>query len=96
MYQQTGEKWWPDREFEKRVIRPMQERSRVHGLWEDAISEWPENREKRFILDELFEGAKLINDKPTQADKNKAGKLLRSLGCKSQKSGSARYFMPPA
>lgn len=89
-----GEKWWPDRNFEKSHIKPEQDSRLVVDPWQEKISEFVLGRERvtawQIAKDALFiETARI-----SQRDSNRITDTLTALGWELHRSNGVRWYMP--
>jgi predicted P-loop ATPase len=74
----AGEPWWPDRNFERRIISPQQDKRLFHDAWEETLAQDLEWRETISIAD----AAQVIGIPRERLDmlaQKRLGAILRKL-----------------
>jgi predicted P-loop ATPase len=96
----SGTPWWPDRDFEARVIAPQQAERYDADAWESAIAEWIANQPdpRRFTVAEVAAGALgVFKEKLGRAEQNRITAALERIGWQRGPRGGAtgaKYWVP--
>jgi predicted P-loop ATPase len=103
----SGEKWWPDGEFERELIAPQQERRFVIDEWENLISTWIDGAldqegkrlppRRRCTVKEAAEGALLLDPAHLGTrEQRRITAALRRLGWRTGRDESGRWWELPS
>jgi predicted P-loop ATPase len=90
----VGEAWWPDRDFEHRVIAPEQDNRQEPDPWEGPIATYVEGKKKvnvteiaRSALD--FEAMARVGT----ADQRRITSVLKKLGWDAERDWRGRFYV---
>lgn len=90
----AGEKWWPDRDFEIKHIKPEQKARFVVDPWQEKIAEFLRGRERvtawQIARDALFIETARISHR----DSYRITDVLASLGWRLQRSHGVNWYIP--
>jgi predicted P-loop ATPase len=92
----NGERWWPDREFEREHIQPEQDARYEADAWEDIIIPWLENR-KRVSVCEVARGAlEMKEERIGRTEQNRIIAILeRLIWTRLKRNAKSRGYAPP-
>jgi predicted P-loop ATPase len=89
-----GEHWWPDRDFERKHIAPMQEARFEADAWEQPIEDWISPRERVTVM-EVAHGALCIEaGRLNITDQRRIKAALGRLGWKENRTKDGRWWVP--
>ncbi len=87
------EKWWPDKDFEVKHIKPEQEARYDADVWEDVIRD-AIKLEKKITVTKVATHILLIeNGRISRGDQNRITAILERLGWVRRRSGGVRYWI---
>ena len=93
----AGEQWWPDREFERKVIAPRQAAKYVEDVWTNLVRQYiAESDETRFKIDDLLMSA--VGMEAAQmgiVQQKRMADILRRLDCEDIKSHGLKIWITP-
>lgn len=75
----SGEKWWPDSDFEREHIAPEQEARFEADAWEETISEWLATVERTTVGQVAREALRIETPKIGTADQRRISAILERL-----------------
>jgi predicted P-loop ATPase len=95
---QAGERFWPDLEFERDVIRPQQDQRYVGDAWEDPIREYVRKLTRTTVM-LIAQGAFGLEAKDvirlTPSDQHRITAILQRLRWKPRRTDTARWWEAP-
>ena len=90
-----GEKWWPDRQFERSVIAPQQRFRRETDLWDEPIRDFlaatPDNIECR-LWDVFASALGMVPERVEKKDEFRAAAIMKKFGWVKRKTNGARLW----
>ena len=93
---QRDEKWWPEGEFEARVMRLEQEERFEADPWEEPIAEFLKDRDRTIMTEVAMAGVGLTVGLLGTMHKRRITAVLRRLGWTQQRGAQgARYWERP-
>ena len=99
----TGERWWPNQEFELDHIKPQQDARYEADAWEQVVENYlltilKGKDHRTTILDVAVHGLEFDKPKLGTADQRRIGAALERLGWKRgpRGTGGVRYWVPGA
>jgi hypothetical protein len=90
----AGEKWWPDSEFERDQIAPMQEARFEADAWETPIGEWLTARGRCTVAELARDALHLETSRLGSTNQRRIVAILERLGWETGRSGKARWWQP--
>jgi predicted P-loop ATPase len=75
-----GEPWWPDRNFERKCMRPEQEARYEADVWEEAIAKFLESTNKTTIYELATDALRIETPRIGTADQRRIAAALERLG----------------
>jgi predicted P-loop ATPase len=89
----ADERWWPDKDFEKKHISPQQTARYEPDVWEEAIETWLRTRSRATVSEVAREALQLEMRRIGRADQNRISAAMTHLGWQQAKrTSSARYW----
>jgi predicted P-loop ATPase len=90
-----GASWWPDRDFERQHIAPLQEARFEADAWEESVADWVEMKHKT-TLTEVARGALCIETgRLSRTDQLRIRSALTRLGWKeAPRTKDGRWWVP--
>jgi predicted P-loop ATPase len=99
-YRRSGEKWWPDAEFEQKHIAPQQDARYEADAWEQAIAEWLAKQTDRTnitVLKIAREALFMDTPKIGTADQRRITAALERMGsCRGSKQNYGVPWLLPS
>lgn len=91
----TGERWWPDKDFENNHIKPQQDSRFEPDIWEDAIATYLATKSQVTVSDVAHSALGVDKlARVSRADQNRITGVMRNLGWQQgHRSNSARYWI---
>jgi predicted P-loop ATPase len=94
LYRQ-GTRWWPDRAFERKHIKPQQEARYEADAWEEEIAKFLSGRQRTTVLEVARLALKIATPKLGTADQRRITKALQRLKWRRGKRiASQRPWVP--
>jgi predicted P-loop ATPase len=93
-----GERWWPDKEFERSVIQPEQEERFEIDAWETPIAQWLNRitRNRVQVCEVAREALKFTADAQVgTADQRRITRILGRLRWRRGKDWQGRFYLRP-
>jgi len=88
-----GERWWPDRDFEKLHIAPQQEARYEADAWEDVLGEFLKDKVRVTVLQVAVSALKIEKAKLGTTDQRRIAAALERLGwVPGKRTGGGRWF----
>lgn len=90
-----GEQWWPDTNFEARIIKPEQEARRSIDAWEECVFKYLQGRknEKISLMDVATEACGLEKGRVGTADQNRIKSCMSLIGWRKDPKRTERGFL---
>jgi predicted P-loop ATPase len=92
----SGEKWWPDAEFERQHIKPEQEARYEADPWEEIVLGYAAGRSRVNVTEIAREALLIDKAKVGVAEQRRIAGVLVSHGWKSGRTGKTRFYETPA
>jgi predicted P-loop ATPase len=93
----SGEKWWPDGEFEREHILPEQQARFECDAWEEPVTAWLVGKVSVTVMEVAQQALCIEAAKFSRADQNRLGAILERLGWQRgpRVHGIRRWVLPP-
>jgi predicted P-loop ATPase len=79
-----GEKWWPDKDFERDHIMPEQAARYESDVWEEPVSNYLATKTRVTVGEVAKEAVHIETPKTARADQNRITAIMESLGWKRE------------
>lgn len=94
-----GFHWWPDRDFERQHIAPMQDARFEADAWEQPIAEWlndaPSPRQRTTVMEVARDALNIETARLNMADQRRIKAALTRLGWKEgNRTAGGRWWVP--
>lgn len=87
--------WWPDRDFERQFIAPVQESRRFVDAWEEPVAAYLAVRAQVTLLEVATEAIGIPKERFNRLEQNRLSAILRTLGWEKKRStGGAHVWVP--
>lgn len=94
-YQRT-QRWWPEADFERQHIAPIQEQRLEVDAWDEPVLGYLLGRDRLTMVQLADEALGLKKDRFGVADQRRIANILRAAGWRQHKgSGGARHWIAP-
>ncbi|CCM78036.1 conserved hypothetical protein [Rhizobium mesoamericanum STM3625] len=93
---QRGEHWWPDAEFEARVVKPEQETRFEADMWEPLVADYLDGKDRATTADIAAEALGLFGGNVNPAHGRRISAVMRVLGWEHRKTEGKRYWRKAA
>jgi predicted P-loop ATPase len=90
----AGEKWWPDRDFEAKYIKPEQDARYVADPWQEKIAAYVENLSRVTVAMIAKEALSIETARASMRDSYRIIDVLTSLGWTMTRSNGVRWYKP--
>ncbi len=91
-----GETWWPDAEFERRVIRPHQTSRQMTDVWQSLVETYLEHESRVTVLQVAAEALTIKAEHVGTADQRRIASILTTAGWRrGPRLGTGRWWLPP-
>jgi len=91
----AGAKWWPDRDFEAKHIKPEQDARYVADPWQEKIAKFIENKERVTVGMIATVALGVETPRLSMRQSYLIIDVLTSLGWKRTRTTAARWYTPP-
>ena len=88
-----GVPWWPNRNFERDVIRPEQDARYEHDAWEEKVAEYLEGKD-RVTVNQVGNAIGLEIHRTSSGDTRRIGSILQHLQRCKARTGQTRWWRP--
>lgn len=90
-----GERWWPNRDFEREHIQPEQDARYEADAWEEVIAVWLGNRQRVSVCQVAREALEIKTEKIGTAEQRRIAAILERLNWTWLKDGKGRGYVRP-
>jgi predicted P-loop ATPase len=89
-----GVPWWPNRNFERNVIRPEQDARYEHDAWEEKVAEYLEGKDRVTVNQVASMAIGLEIHRTSSGDTRRIGSILQHLQWCKARTGQTRWWRP--
>ena len=90
----AGERWWPDGDFEREVIRPEQEARYEADAWEEAVAECAAKHSEVTIMQVAIHGLGFDKPRLGTSEQRRIAAVLERIGwVRKRGGGGVRYWV---
>jgi predicted P-loop ATPase len=90
----AGDRYWPDKDFETKHIKPEQDTRHVSDAWEDIIRDWLVGKVKTTVHDVAALALGIETGRLGTADQRRITTALTRCGFVSKRTKAARWWEP--
>jgi predicted P-loop ATPase len=89
----AGAKWWPEKDFEVKHIKPQQETRYESDAWEEPIAEYLENKNRVSVCGVAKAALYMETARIGTAEQRRIGSILTTLKWKPVKDWKGRAYV---